>query len=88
MAPPYHDLRHPLIFYYGHPAVLYVNKLRVAGLIDKPINAHFESIFETGVDEMSWDDLSKNKMKWPSVEEVHSYRKQVYELVSKVISDI
>ncbi len=88
MAPPYHDLRHPLIFYYGHPAVLYVNKLRVAGFIDKPINSHFESIFETGVDEMSWDDLSKNKMKWPSVEEVHDYRKQVYEKVSKIISNI
>lgn len=88
MAPPYHDLRHPLIFYYGHPAVLYVNKLRVAGFIDKPINSHFESIFETGVDEMSWDDLSKNKMKWPSVEEVHDYRKQVYEKVSKTVSNI
>ena len=47
MAPPYHDLRHPLIFYYGHPATLYINKLRVAGLIEDPINAHFEDIFET-----------------------------------------
>ena len=26
--PPYHELRHPLIFYYGHPAVLYINKVR------------------------------------------------------------
>jgi hypothetical protein len=25
--PPYHDLRHPLIFYYGHPAVLFINKV-------------------------------------------------------------
>jgi len=65
--PPYHDLRHPMIFYYGHPAALYVNKLRVAGLLDKPINPYYEVIFETGVDEMSWDDLSKNKMQWPSV---------------------
>ena len=28
--PPYHRLRHPMIFYYAHPAVLYVNKLRLA----------------------------------------------------------
>jgi hypothetical protein len=26
--PPYHELRHPLIFYYGHPAVFYVNKVK------------------------------------------------------------
>jgi hypothetical protein len=61
MVSPEHNLRHPLIFYYGHPAVLYVNKLRVAGLLKDPINPYFEAIFETGVDEMSWDDMSKNK---------------------------
>jgi hypothetical protein len=29
-----------------------VNKLRVSGVLDKPVNAYFESIFEIGVDEM------------------------------------
>jgi hypothetical protein len=65
--PPNHSLRHPLIFYYGHPAALYVNKMRVAGLLPEPVNAYFEHIFETGVDEMGWDDLSKNDMLWPRV---------------------
>jgi hypothetical protein len=74
--PPYHDLRHPMIFYYGHPAAFYTNKLRVAGLTGA-INPYFEVVFETGVDEMSWDDLSKNHMAWPTVAEVHEYRKQV-----------
>lgn len=37
---------------------------------------------------MSWDDLSKNKMYWPSVAEVHAYRKEVYQAVSSVISNI
>jgi hypothetical protein len=36
------------IFYYGHPAALYVNKLRVAGVLDAPINPYFEHIFATG----------------------------------------
>ena len=85
---PYHELRHPMIFYYGHPAALYINKLRVAGLLKDAINPYFEVIFETGVDEMSWDDLSKNKMSWPSVAEVHAYRKKVYATVSEVISKI
>lgn len=74
-----------MIFYYGHPAALYINKLRVAGLLEKPINPYYEVIFETGVDEMSWDDLSKNEMKWPSVAEVHQYRKAVYQEVTKLI---
>ena len=44
--PPYHNLRHPFIFYYGHVAVFYVNKLRVAGIQAEPLNLHFEQIFE------------------------------------------
>jgi 5-histidylcysteine sulfoxide synthase/putative 4-mercaptohistidine N1-methyltranferase len=86
-CPPYHDLRHPLIFYYGHTATFYVNKLRLAGLLDKPIEPYFESIFEVGVDEMRWDDLSKNHMQWPAVKDVHKYRAEVYKTVSDVIDN-
>src|SRR6056300_303594 len=50
-------LRHPLIFYFGHTAVFYINKLVLANLIDKRVNAGFESMFAIGVDEMSWDDI-------------------------------
>ena len=83
---PYHGLRHPKIFYYGHTACLFVNKLRVAGLLNGPVNAHFESLFEVGVDEMSWDDMSKNEMVWPSVSDVTAYRRQVFDLVSTIIA--
>eukprot|EP01024_Parvocaulis_polyphysoides_P069392 TRINITY_DN84964_c0_g1_i1.p1 TRINITY_DN84964_c0_g1~~TRINITY_DN84964_c0_g1_i1.p1 ORF type:complete len:386 (+),score=59.03 TRINITY_DN84964_c0_g1_i1:94-1251(+) len=83
--PPYHHLRHPLIFYYCHPAALYINKLRVAGIIKEGVNSYFEELFETGVDEMSWDDLSKNSMQWPSVNDVTQYRREVYQIVKNVI---
>ncbi len=83
--PPYHGLRHPLIFYYVHPVVLYVNKLRLAELIPAAVDANFESLFETGVDEMSWDDMSKNAIDWPSIEQAHKYRGKVYETVRGVI---
>jgi len=83
--PPPHGLRHPQIFYYGHTACLYINKLRVSGVLNKPCNAYFESIFEVGVDEMLWDDMDKNVMLWPTVREVHEYRKQVYEVVKDAI---
>lgn len=85
MQAPLHGLRHPLIFYYGHPAVLFINKLLVANLINKPINPYFERIFEVGVDEMSWDDMSKNEMQWPSVKEVNSYRREVFNIVKSII---
>lgn len=84
-TPPYHQLRHPMIFYFCHPAVLYVNKLRIAGLISHPINPYFEKLFETGVDEMSWDDLSKNQMRWPALEEIKAYRTQVYQKITHLI---
>ena len=48
LRPPYHRLRHPMIFYYGHPAVLYINKLRVAGIINEAINSHFEIVSVQG----------------------------------------
>ncbi|MGQ0842062.1 5-histidylcysteine sulfoxide synthase [Actinokineospora sp.] len=83
--PPDHGLRHPMLFYYGHPAVLYINKLRVAGLLDEGVDAYLEQVLETGVDEMSWDDMSKNEMPWPAVERVHAYRATVYRLVRAVI---
>jgi 5-histidylcysteine sulfoxide synthase/putative 4-mercaptohistidine N1-methyltranferase len=83
---PYHGLRHPMIFYYGHTAALFVNKLLLAGLISAPINPYFERIFEVGVDEMSWDDMSKNEMTWPSVKDVCEYRREVFAMVSDVIA--
>eukprot|EP00960_Hanusia_phi_P069606 767132-Hanusia_phi.AAC.6 len=78
---PWHQLRHPLIFYYGHVACLYINKFRVAGLLKEGVNEYMEQIMETGVDEMSWDDLSKNEMEWPELREVTEYRRTVYNIV-------
>ncbi|MEB3196586.1 MAG: 5-histidylcysteine sulfoxide synthase [Candidatus Sericytochromatia bacterium] len=83
--PPAHGLRHPMVFYLGHPACLYVNKLRVAGILDAPVNAELERLFETGVDEMSWDNMSKNDESWPAVEAVMAYRREVYGVVSGLI---
>lgn len=83
---PYHQLRHPLIFYYAHPAVFYVNKLLVAGMIDQGVKPEFEQLFEIGVDEMRWDDLHEDgKHSWPTISEVRQYRGDVYRMLCKVI---
>jgi len=79
------SLRHPLIFYYGHTATFFVNKLLLARMIDQRINPRFESIFAVGVDEMSWDDLNDSHYQWPTPYEVKAYRDKVRALVIHVI---
>jgi 5-histidylcysteine sulfoxide synthase len=81
-------LRHPLIFYMGHTAVFYVNKLIVAKVIEERINPHYEALFSIGVDEMSWDDLNDDNYDWPSVAEVKAYRDQVRAMVDNVIETL
>ena len=66
-------------------AALYINKLRVAGLIKEAVDEELEQIVETGVDEMSWDDLSKNEMEWPDLRTITEYRRTVYGIVRDVI---
>lgn len=78
-------LRHPLIFYFGHTATFFVNKLLLAGLLTQRINPRFESMFAVGVDEMSWDDLNDDHYEWPSVTEVKAYRQQVKKAINQLI---
>ena len=78
-------LRHPLIFYFGHTAALYVNKLLLARLIEARVNSTYESMFAVGVDEMSWDDLNEKHYDWPSVADVQAYRDRVRAVVDDVI---
>lgn len=81
-------LRHPLIFYFGHTAAFFVNKLRVAGLVDRRLDPALESTFAVGVDEMSWDDLEEHGGEWPLIETVRAYRNQVRELVDHHIQTL
>ncbi|MFT6924461.1 MAG: 5-histidylcysteine sulfoxide synthase/putative 4-mercaptohistidine N1-methyltransferase [Psychromonas sp.] len=78
-------LRHPLIFYFGHTATFYINKLMLGKFINKRINPKLEAICAVGVDEMSWDDLDSRHYDWPKVDEVVEYRRQVFTLVNNLI---
>ena len=80
-------LRHILLFYLGHTAVFFINKLYLAKLIEKRINPDFESIFAIGVDEMSWDDLDNNHYNWPSIAEVREYRDRAKKVILDVIDN-
>ncbi len=78
-------LRHPLIFYYGHTATFFVNKLLLAHLLEQRIDPRFESMFAVGVDEMSWDDLDDTHYQWPTPQQVKAYRDRVRQAVLDVI---
>lgn len=78
-------LRHPLIFYFGHTATFFINKLTIARVIDHRINPRYESMFAVGVDEMSWDDLDETHYDWPTRQAVKDYRDKARDLVDGVI---
>ena len=81
-------LRHPLIFYYGHTATFFINKLILANIIKQRVNPRFESIFAIGVDEMSWDDLNSRHYTWPTYEETKAYRDEVKQIVLDLIDTL
>ncbi len=81
-------LRHPLVFYLGHTAAFYINKLIIGRVIGERINPAMESMFAIGVDEMSWDDLNEAHYDWPPIPEVRKYRDLVRARVDKLISEL
>ncbi|NLZ95371.1 MAG: 5-histidylcysteine sulfoxide synthase [Bacteroidales bacterium] len=81
------SLRHILLFYLGHTAAFFINKLYLAKAIDGRVNHEFESIFAIGVDEMSWDDLDNNHYNWPTVDDVRKYRNKVKEVILQLIDE-
>ncbi|MFA5630982.1 MAG: 5-histidylcysteine sulfoxide synthase [Porticoccaceae bacterium] len=78
-------LRHPLIFYFGHTAVFYINKFMLGKYIPARLDEKLESICAVGVDEMSWDDLDSSHYEWPSVAAVRAYRDKVHDLIMEMI---
>jgi 5-histidylcysteine sulfoxide synthase/putative 4-mercaptohistidine N1-methyltranferase len=81
-------LRHPLIFYFGHTATFFTNKLILAKGLTERINPKIESMCAIGVDEMSWDDLNEDHYDWPSVAEVRTYRHQVRATILQFIDTV
>ncbi len=78
-------LRHPLIFYFGHTAAFFINKLLADGQISERIDAAIEAQVAIGVDEMSWDDLDDRNYVWPTIAALRAYRAEVRERVSRQI---
>lgn len=82
------SLRHPLIFYFGHTATFFVNKLILANIIKERVNPEYESIFAIGVDEMSWDDLNSKHYTWPTFEQTKAYRDDIKQIILNLIDTL
>jgi len=80
--------RHPMIFYFGHTATFFINKLINMRIIEDRLNANFESIFAIGVDEMMWDDTDAKRYTWPAVQDVREYRDEVRKVVDNLIDTL
>ncbi len=81
-------LRNKLIFYLGHSAVFYINKLLQVGLIKHQINPQFETLFEVGVDPETPAELEVaiQGVNWPDIKKVWEYRDQAKEEITAVIN--
>ena len=80
-------LRNPLVFYFGHTAAFYINKFRMAGLLNEAVHENWDHLFAVGVD----PDLPENldiATTFPTIPEVRAYRKTIYTIVHEVINTI
>ena len=82
-------LRNSLIFYLGHSAVFYINKLIQVGLLNQRINPAYEILFEIGVDPKTPDELdtAMEDVIWPQVEDVWQYRDKAKAEIVDVIQN-
>ena len=82
-------LRNKLIFYLGHSAVFYINKLIQVGLLKNRINSQYETLFEIGVDPETPAELELaiQGVNWPDVEKVWEYRNKAKEQITAIINN-
>lgn len=78
-------LRHPPIFYMGHTAAFYINKLHLGKFIVDRIDPMLEMQMAVGVDEMSWDDLDSNSYVWASGEEARADPERATDFLQRVL---
>lgn len=63
----------------------------LSGLLKERVDFYLETLFETGVDEMSWDDTENYRMggsfKWPTVSEVAEFRMKARQVMLDIIEN-
>lgn len=80
-------LRNVLIFYLGHTAVFYINKLMGVGLIQTGLDSHYEDMFAVGVDPKKPDEIAGqfSRLRSTDLPSVWHYRQAVYDSITALI---
>mgnify|MGYP002631795776 CR=1 FL=1 len=73
-------LRNPLVFYLGHPAAFWLNKLKLAGVISSGLDERLEARLAVGVDPATVSELDLSTH-YPPIDEVRDFRRQALEVV-------
>lgn len=83
-------LRNPLIFYLGHTAAFYVNKLYAAGALNQGVDSSVEKLFASGVDPETPAELegALRGIAWPKPCEVWGYRAKCFDAVMDIIERV
>ncbi|CAO1621707.1 unnamed protein product [Sympodiomycopsis kandeliae] len=90
------DLRHICLFYLGHiPAFVDIMLLKVLPDLE-PLDAHYNTIFERGIDPHVDDptqchahsEVPTKEEDWPKVEEILAYRERIMERVDGIYNDV
>ncbi len=84
-------LRHPFLFYLGHLPAFAWNQLGAGALGRPPVDPHFDSLFERGIDpldEASAADASIQAERWPAVGAVLAYRDRVRAALLEALPEV
>ncbi|MCB9780190.1 MAG: 5-histidylcysteine sulfoxide synthase [Alphaproteobacteria bacterium] len=77
-------LRNPLVFYFGHTAAFSLNKLGLAGLVERPLDAGLQHLLAVGVDPAAASELD-TAVPWPTAAEVRDFRAAALPMVLDAI---
>lgn len=81
-------LRNPIVFYEGHLPAFAINTLVKLAHRRKGIDAHFESLFERGIDPEDETAVRDPAEMWPSRKDVQRYGREADALVERALLDV
>ncbi len=81
------SLRNPIVFYEGHLPAFAVNTLLKLALRQPPLDAHYEVLFERGIDPHSVEAAKPTSDQWPSREKVQAYGAEAERRIEHALCD-
>jgi len=81
------ELRNPIVFYEGHLPAFAVNTLLKLALQRDGIDAHYEKLFERGIDPDDIDSAKSPTDLWPSRDDVRAYGRRADALLEAALAE-